>query len=164
MKIVIPGDPVPQARMKYSNRNGFVTTYDPKAKEKKEIRQILEVYKTNVFYDYPRVSFLFCMPIPSSVLVREKEMYRSGSLKHDKKPDVDNLVKLYLDCLDGIILNGDQKVSLGPCVKVYSTDPKTMIWIQNTARIISPWELDFVSLDALEHDKQYSCQPDYHPD
>ena len=149
MKIVIPGVPVPQARMRHSNFRGFVTTYDPKAKEKKTIRRYLEGYSHGIPFDYPRISFLFHMPILKSIRKRDKELYESGLLKHDKKPDVDNLIKLYLDCLDGIIIQGDQKVSLGPCVKIYHPQPKTVIWIHETTQMLTQVELDEAYLDAV---------------
>ena len=117
-------------------------TYDPKDKEKKAIRLTLETLKTGERFDYPRISFIFYMPIPKSITKRETPDYESGCLKHDKKPDVDNLIKLYLDCLDGIIIHGDQKVSLGPCIKIYDKDPKTVIYISETNRMLVPWELD----------------------
>lgn len=150
MKIVIPGIPVPQARMKHSNVRGFVTTYDPRAKEKNAIRHFLTSHKVLFPFDYPRISFLFHMPIPKSIRKRDEELYNSGKLKHDKKPDVDNLIKLYLDCLDGLVIQGDQKVSLGPCLKVYHPEPKTIIWIHDTTQTLTPWELDSVFLDAEE--------------
>jgi Holliday junction resolvase RusA-like endonuclease len=150
MKIIIPGIPVPQARMKHSNKRGFVTTYDPKAKEKTTIRHFLQTCRTVDSFAYPRISFLFHMPIPASIPKKNQEIYNSGRLKHDKKPDVDNLIKLYLDCLDGILIQGDQKVSLGPCVKVYHPEPKTVIWITDTRHMLTPWELDSAFLDVLE--------------
>lgn len=161
MKIVIPGIPVPQARMKHCNRGSFVSTYDPKAKEKLLIRTILNQYRTGNIIDFPRISFLFHMPIPASFTKKKRAFYESGTLKHDKKPDVDNLIKLYLDCLDGIILQGDQKVSLGPCIKVYHKEPKTIIWIHETKEKLSPWELDSVFLDASEPDIPSFCALDY---
>jgi Holliday junction resolvase RusA-like endonuclease len=142
LKIVIPGIPVPQARMKHRNAGGFVATYDPKAKEKKEIRHLLQDKQTLTSFNYPRISFLFHMPIPSSIPKRDFELFHSGTLKHIKKPDVDNLIKLYLDCLDGLVIDGDQKVSLGPCIKIYHTDPKTVIWIHETNSKVQPWEID----------------------
>lgn len=151
MRIIIPGIPVPQARMKHSNRRGFVSTYDPKAKEKASIRHLLQALYTVDSFAYPRVSFLFCMPIPASTAKKQRELYESGTLKHVKKPDVDNLIKLYLDCLDGIVIQGDQKVSLGPCLKVYHPEPKTIVWINETTHKLSPWELDFAHQDGEGH-------------
>ena len=157
MKIVIPGIPVPQARMKHARRGNFVTTYDPKATEKKDFRQSLQDHmsqmQTNFTLDAfknPRISFVFHMPIPGNIRKKEIELYHSGLLKHVKKPDSDNLVKLYLDCMDGIVFTGDEKVSLGPCVKVYHQEPKTMIYINETTNILQKKELDFVFLDESE--------------
>jgi Holliday junction resolvase RusA-like endonuclease len=152
MKIIIPGIPVPQARMKHSNRRGFVTTYDPKAKEKSNIRNMLQKDSPRDKFNYPRISFLFHMPIPASIPKREKEIYESGLLKHTKKPDADNFVKLYLDCLDGIVIEGDQKVSLGAAIKVYHPEPKTIIHIAETSQLVCPWELDYGFLSELKSD------------
>lgn len=168
MKIIIPGIPVPQARMKHSNRGGFVKTYDPKAKEKENIRLHLKDYleprldsiASNPFC-FPRVSFIFHMPIPASIRKKDIDFYQSGTLKHDKKPDIDNLIKLYLDCLDGIAIHGDQKVSLGPCLKIYHSEPKTIIWIHETNCTLNPWELDVAFLTASECDIPSFSEQDY---
>lgn len=161
MKVTIPGIPVPQARMKHSNVRGFVTTYDPKAKEKKLIRHVLQDYKSSLAFNYPRISFLFHMPIPKSIRKRDIDLYHSGKLKHDKKPDVDNLIKLYLDCLDGIVIEGDQKVSLGPCIKVYHPEPKTIMWINETTHKLNPWELDVPFVAEKEFDIPTFSETDY---
>lgn len=141
MKIIIEGAPVPQARMKASVRAKFVCMYDPVAKEKEVIRTELRKHASGEVFNYPRISFLFCMPIPKSLPKKTTEVYMSGLSKHDKKPDVDNLIKLYLDCLDGIIIQGDQKVSLGPCIKTYSAQPRTVIWISETGSLVDLSEL-----------------------
>lgn len=162
MKIVIPGIPVPQARMRHSNFNGFVTTYDPKAKDKKHIRYFLHDYKSSNF-NYPRISFIFYMPIPKSIRKKDIELYNSQLLKHDKKPDVDNLIKLYLDCLDGIILEGDQRVSLGPCIKLYSPNPCTVVFIHETRPILEAWEVDCVFSDDKSYDTPKFSEMASHP-
>lgn len=147
--------------MRHSNFRGFVTTYDPKAKEKNCIRYSLRNSVSERVFEFPRISFLFHMPIPKTIRKRDQEAYESGRLKHDKKPDIDNLVKLYLDCLDGIIIQGDQKVSLGPCLKLYSTEPKTVIWINETKQQVQPWELDSAFLSASECDIPSFSEQDY---
>jgi Holliday junction resolvase RusA-like endonuclease len=138
VKITLPGIPVPQARIRLSKWG----TYDPNAKQKKHIRELLMCKAGLHMFSHPRISFLFHFPIPKAIKKSERALYESGLLKHEKKPDTDNLVKLYLDCIDGIYLVGDQKVSLGPCVKTYHTDPKTIIWITETTQLLQAWELD----------------------
>ena len=93
------------------------------------------------FVEHPRVSFIFHMAIPKSTPKKWLPLYESGLLKHEKKPDVDNLLKLYLDCLDGLLFEGDQRVSLGNCIKLYSSQPRTVIMIQETTPTVSPLEL-----------------------
>ena len=154
MKIVIPGKPIAQGRPRLSKRGRFVSVYDPNSKEKKHIREQLESYKKPISFEYPRISFIFHLPIPKSIPKRELEVYNSGKLKHVKKPDIDNLIKLYLDCLDGIIIHADQKVSLGPCVKVYHPEPKVLIWIHETTKMLTHRESDLAFPDVLEFDEQ----------
>lgn len=140
--IIIPGIPVPQARMRHSSFRGFPQIFDPNARQKADIRKyILENYpRSNP--QFPRVSFVFFMPIPKSTSKRVYNQYSCGTRKHTKKPDVDNLVKLYLDCVDGLLLTQDSRVSLGFAVKLYHPEPKTIIWIEETIEELTPLEVD----------------------
>jgi Holliday junction resolvase RusA-like endonuclease len=143
MKLVIDGVPISQIRMKYSGRNGIGRIYDPREREKRNIKKIISSqYSNHPLFIHPRVSFIFHFPIPVSVPKRVLLHYKSGLLKHEKKPDTDNLLKLYLDCMDGICFDGDQKVSLGDCIKLYHPHPKTIIIINETQELLSPLEVD----------------------
>lgn len=116
--------------------------YDPKAKEKDLIKHILKRINKNYSFTYPRVSFLFDFPIPESTPKKLKALMETGLIKHDKKPDCDNLVKLYLDCMTQIIIDDDKNVSLGSVNKLYNKEPKTTILIRSTNQKIDPWEVD----------------------
>lgn len=147
MKIVLDGCPVSQSRMKFVSRGGFGRAYDPREKEKVIIRKQMIEYKNNCYpefemFEHPRISFIFHMPIPKSLPKKDIGKHASGLLKHEKKPDIDNFVKLYLDCLDGIVFDGDQKVQLGACVKLYHPFPKTLIIIQEASQFLSELEVD----------------------
>ncbi len=161
MKIIIPGDPVCQLRARHCTIKGFAMTYDPRAKEKKTIRFLLRDYTQGYQFQHPRMTFLFHFPIPKSIPKKQLPLYNSGTLKHEKKPDVDNLIKLYMDCLDGIIFSGDQIVTLGPALKLYHPQPKTIIWITETSQVLQPWELDVAFLDVEERDTPCFCSQAY---
>lgn len=47
----------------------------------------------------------------------------------DKKPDIDNLVKYYLDVMNDLIFNDDRQVTELWCEKIYSDTPKVEITI-----------------------------------
>ncbi len=130
MKIIIPGIPAAQARMRHFARGSFSQVYDPSHKAKKDIRfEIQKQFRNTAFFEHPHISFRFYMPIPSSLSKKKRKILSDDSHRHEKKPDVDNMVKLYLDCLDNICFQGDQKVSLGNCIKLYSPNPRTVITI-----------------------------------
>lgn len=81
------------------------------------------------------------MPIPKSMSKSEKTLASQGTLKHIKKPDVDNLIKLYLDVITGIAIKDDSTVSLGQAIKVYSASPKTVIYVEETKNIVTMEEI-----------------------
>lgn len=146
MKLIIPGEPVCQIRMKYSGRNGIGRIYDPREKQKREIKSIIgNKIGGHPLFSHPRISFVFHMPIPKSIPKRLLPIYHSGLLKHEKKPDVDNFVKLYLDCMDTLLFEGDQKVQLGPSVKLYHPHPKTIVLLNETTQILSHLEVDLLT-------------------
>lgn len=140
MIIEIEGDPEPQARMKFTRIGGFGRAYDPKAKQKDQIRNLLRCKADLHHYEFPKISFLFFMPIPSGTSKRKLIEMQGERVKHVKRPDVDNLVKLYLDCMDGIVFERDEHVSLGLCVKLYSPKPRTLISIHESRPILSELE------------------------
>ena len=149
MKIIIPGIPIAQTRMKYSSRGGFGRIYDPRAKEKDALKlQIAKLYDGEKMV-FPCLSFIFLMPIPKSIPKKLMPLYNSGLLKHDKKPDIDNFVKLYLDCIDGVVFDGDQRVSLGACVKLYHPEPKTLVFAHESSNQLLPSELSHEIWSAL---------------
>jgi len=168
MKIVIDGTPIAQTRMKYSGKNGFGRIYDPREKDKRRIKEIMSLdFADYCFIPHPRVSFIFHMPIPLSTPKNRLKIYNSGLLKHEKKPDVDNFIKLYLDCMDGICFDGDQKVTLGYSIKLYHPHPKTIIIINSSEEVLSPLEVDPLTWFALfgkECGKCSSSEMDSLPD
>lgn len=153
MQITIPEIPISQIRMKHSFIHGISRVYDPKAKDKKRIKEYFLSLPHKKF-KHPHISFLCYFPIPKSTRKRDLAVYQSGLLKHEKKPDIDNIVKLLLDCMDGIFFDGDQSVSLGICMKLYHTAPRTEIYISETTALVKPEQL-------LISDKDYSGETSY---
>jgi len=157
MKLVIDGDPLAQARLRHFTRGGITRIYDPDTKEKMKIKHLMTNSYTKKLMLHPRVSFVFHMPIPKSIPKKWLKLYESGLLKHEKKPDIDNLIKPYMDCMDGITYDGDQKVQLGPCIKVYHPHPKTIIIMNETTQILSPLEVDPMTWYALYGEESGKC-------
>lgn len=169
MRIIIPGTPIPQARP----RVGRWGVFDPNGEAKKQIKAYLnEHYGDNRLLQHPRLSFIFHMPIPKTISKAEYIAAMTGLKKHEKKPDNDNILKLYMDCMDGIIYEADQKVQIGFCYKLFHPYPKTIIIAQECSEFLTQHEVDpgtwallTASECAQQNADEMACQPDfYSPD
>lgn len=145
LKLVIPGDPTSQARPRLFKRGRKTMVYDPqgafKASLRRIVREQLDAIPEWQHMEYPRLNFWFYMPIPKS-MSRADRMYADlERLKHVKKPDVDNLLKLYMDVMTPLVYKDDNCASIGRAIKLYSKEPRTIIVIRETDRIVTPEEM-----------------------
>lgn len=118
-KFVIPIDPVPWKRPGQS-RYG---RYDLQKAVKNQYRAIFAIRMNK---DLPLVGSVhlvvnFFMPIPKSLPLKDRDGW------HSKKPDLDNLVKLVLDSMNGICFVDDSQVSFLIAMKGYDENPRTEI-------------------------------------
>lgn len=130
MMIKIDGIPKAQKRHRHTRR-GIV--YDPSKKDKSLFISQLLLYKPNMPFNEPlMVKIIFSIPRP-------KSHYRTGKFKHllksdipeyvTKKPDLDNLAKLVLDCMEQAqYFYNDSQIVMLQVEKVYG-EPFTEIFI-----------------------------------
>lgn len=125
-------DPQPWQRPKTRVINGFVKHYSP-VKTKKYENQIADAYmqiKDAPFFenDIPlRVAIHFDMPVPKSTSKTKAKMMIEGSIRHLKRPDVDNMGKAVLDALNGIAWADDAQITALNLRKRYATHG--LIWV-----------------------------------
>jgi len=133
IEITIPGKPVAKRRPRFARRGKFVTTYNDQ--ETEEGRFLFEVQKQfkNALSDKPLIVVcVFEMPRPKNHYGtgRNTGKLKEGSPKlHTKKPDIDNLIKFVLDCLNGIAWKDDSQIVRIVAEKSYSEKPSTLIQI-----------------------------------
>jgi len=132
MNISIPGIPLPTRRARHSRRKGKTITYDPLSEEKETIRwQIRSKLSNFELIEGPiELEFKFFMPIPRSTPKKNLQLILDGKIKHTKKPDVDNVMKTYMDCMTGIVYIDDGQVYKVSACKMYSEYPRTEITIR----------------------------------
>lgn len=142
MKFVIPGDPIHQMRHRHRMVNGNVWAYDPQKNEKEFISQelirqlniafnaedknsVLEASKlTNA--DYYEIEAHFFVQPPKHI---PENLIHWQLIPCTNKKDLDNYLKLILDCGNGILYDDDHKINKATLKKSYSTEPKTVIYI-----------------------------------
>ncbi len=118
--------------------------YDPQGAIKRNLkRDIIDMIgKDYPKFTVPKMHFFFLMPIPKSLLKSVRKDAETGLLKHLKKPDVDNLVKFYMDVLTEITYVDDGCVEIGRAVKVYSITPGVLIYIEEVIPMLSELDLN----------------------
>ena len=130
ISLVIPGKPIHQPRLRHFVRGGVSCSFNPASAERLRINEFLLKTHEGEKFNHPHLSFIFYFEIPKSFSKKKRLLYETEEVRHEAKPDVDNLIVFYMNRLDGIYFEGDQKVSLGPCYKFYGRAPRTEILIE----------------------------------
>lgn len=123
VSLVVYGNPVAQGRPRFFRRGKHIGCYDPeKSKSFKETVkwQAIE-QKAKMLSGALEMRFKFYLQRPKSLPRKVKY--------HTKKPDLDNLVKIVKDALEGICYLNDSQVSLSTEEKLYSECPRVEILI-----------------------------------
>ena len=132
MEIVfeVPGEPRGKGRPRFIRSTG--ATYTPpetRAYEKK----VLDCYRVQCrgtqFADmeYISVDVTAVYPIPKSVTKATRAAIEEGKILPKKKPDIDNVLKIVLDSLNGIAYKDDAQVVMVSGKKIYGNNPKVII-------------------------------------
>ena len=122
----VPGKPQGKGRPRFARRGKFVSTYtDEKTKTyENQIRDIAMVAMgASEPLNTPLEAFIYISyPIPASYSKQRKADCLSGLERPTKKPDIDNVVKAFLDSMNEIIYLDDTQVVELHSTKVYG-DP-----------------------------------------
>jgi Holliday junction resolvase RusA-like endonuclease len=130
ISIDLYGDPVAQKRPRVVRRGNFVNTYDPDSKLKEGYKwQVKSQFREEPLTGPVVMDIIFYMPIPKSESGIKKRQMANGIIQHMKKPDVDNLCKLYIDVINNLVLKDDSQIVELRAKKIYSNSPGTNIRI-----------------------------------
>lgn len=68
-------------------------------------------------------------PIPVSASKKLQAHMRTGLMKPTTKPDTDNIAKICLDALNGIAYHDDAQIVELQVSKLYSDEPRVVVWL-----------------------------------
>ena len=122
MEFVVEGEPQGKARPRFSRKSGTVYTPAKTAKYEKEIRQAFLDARGKMISagSYVAVTVDAYFEIPKSYTKRKRLACERNINRPDKKPDIDNVVKVVLDALNGVAYVDDKQVIGVICRKWYS--------------------------------------------
>lgn len=134
VRFVIPGKPMGKQRPKFSNAGRFVKTYTPKETinyENRIISSYKEKYGTLDHYAFNKSSKIFAnikiyFELPKSCYGK-KGLNKDGREKIDgvyctTHKDIDNIVKIVFDALNGVCYTDDKQVVFLVAEKLWTTD------------------------------------------
>lgn len=131
VSFVIPGAPIAKGRPKTAVVNGRAIIYTPSKTRREEgaIRLMADEAMAGAApIEGPiAVAIVHHMPIPASWSGVKQRRARDGLIMPTGRPDWENLAKLALDALNGIVYRDDAQIVSAQVAKRYSTEPRTEI-------------------------------------
>lgn len=128
----VPGEPRGKGRPRFNRQTGITyTDSETRSYEKK----IMAYYRQQMNgFRWPDGTFVSVAvtavyPIPKSATKASVAAIQEGKILPKKKPDIDNILKVVLDSLNGIAYKDDSQVVTVTGQKVYGQEPKLIIEI-----------------------------------
>ena len=129
--IVVPGQPKGKGRPRFTTASGYPRTYTPPVTQRYEehikacfLEQVTDPVDKALVQTVHVIAFY---QIPSSETKRRKQLMREGKIRPTVKPDLDNVVKVVLDALNGVAFEDDKQIVHINSSKFYSDTPKLSI-------------------------------------
>lgn len=127
-ELIVLGQPQAQGRPRFARCGNHTIAYDPHKDKKSWIKlQLMEQFKKTPLTGSLVMNVVFYMPIPKCTSKKKSILMLSNEIKHTKKPDLDNFLKMILDCCNGIIFKDDSQIWQLNSRKVYGEELKTEI-------------------------------------
>ena len=129
----VPGEPRGKGRPRVT-RNGTYTDSETKAYEQKIVAYYCKSYRA---FRYPDNSFITVKviayyPIPKRSTKAQLASMQAGKIFPSRKPDIDNVLKVVLDALNGVAYKDDSRVVCVEAEKKYSFDPRLEIHLKGS--------------------------------
>lgn len=128
MKIILPGKPIPKARPRFRGKFAYDSQKPEKYYIQMQMHQFVETIANGLDLPYNQrlhIDLTFHTLIPKNPSER-KRMAFIGQFP-ETKPDLDNLIKFYLDCGNHILWRDDKLIVDLHAKKIYSLEPRTEI-------------------------------------
>jgi len=131
--IEIPGKPIAKARPRFVRRGKFINTYNPQETEEGKWLLSARSQITRVFEGPIKITIGFYFERPKSHFGTGKNsdiIKENAPKRHVTKPDLDNLIKFVLDCLNGEAFLDDRQIITLEAIKEYDSSASTVVTIK----------------------------------
>lgn len=127
----VPGEPRGKGRPRFSNGRAY-TDSETRAYEEKIVAYYRKAHAAARAPDsaFICVDVVAYFPIPKSATKAQIAGMAGKTILPSRKPDVDNILKVVLDALNGVAYKDDARVYRTSCVKFYSVEPRLEVAIK----------------------------------
>ena len=137
LKFTVLGDAVGQGRPRFTMINGHARAYDSKGsrEEKAAIRLVAQQAMAEQGWTFPspdmpiKVEIVSYRKVPRSKQRWFAEAGLHGDIVPLSKPDTDNVIKLYLDAMNGVVYPDDKQVYNMQVIKAYAERPRAEVTV-----------------------------------
>jgi Holliday junction resolvase RusA-like endonuclease len=136
IKIVVPGEPVPQGRPRFRMMGNHPSAYDPPKSRlyKLKIKEQVSTPKSNknsleMILGIFSIAVYVYRQVPKSWNKKKRQLALDGTIRPTTRPDTDNYIKGALDALNGVVYADDSAAVDIIGQKFYSDNPRMEIVI-----------------------------------
>lgn len=138
IKFNVLGEPQGKGRPRFARVGAYVRTYTPDATVLYENLVKMECRRQcgdNRFADSDRLEMHIAAyyGVPKSASKKKTLQMLSGEIRPAKKPDMDNIVKVVADSLNGVAYKDDAQVVEAVVKKFYGAEPRVEVLIKKIA-------------------------------
>ena len=141
----VPGSPQGKGRARTYLRGQFVRTVTPEKTVQYEnwirccyLKKYPKGDREIKFPDGPLRVYINCYYLPPKSTSKKKTAdMLSGKILPCKKPDIDNIAKIVLDAMNGLVYRDDTQVVYLQMEKSYAADPKVVIDVVPESGVLS---------------------------
>ena len=134
LTFTVPGNPRPQQRHRTvrNKSTGASFQYDPSKQDKDNFLAKIMAMRPETPIEGPiRLEVTFGFQRPKSHFTK-KGIRLTAPFYVEKRPDIDNLVKLVTDAMNGVFFRDDSQIVVLLAVKMYSDQPNVHIYLEQT--------------------------------
>ena len=128
------GEPVAKGRPRFSTRGKFPVAYTPEKTKAYEFEvgmmALAAMGGTKPLEGALEAFIYITYAVPESYSKKRLEACLSGSEKHTKKPDLDNVIKSVIDGMDKIVFDNDSQIISIHATKVYGEVAKAEVMVR----------------------------------
>ena len=128
------GEPVAKGRPRFSTRGKFPVAYTPEKTKAYEFEvkiMALAAMGGSKPLEGALEAFIYVtFAVPESYSKKRLEACLSGTEKHIKKPDLDNVIKSVIDGMDKIVFDNDSQITSIHATKVYGEIAKVEVMVK----------------------------------